>query len=68
MRLARFNEMKERGFFNDRVAATRAVKRGFPPPIELGPNTVAWDLDEAEAYVAALPRRQKRLPVEGEAA
>jgi predicted DNA-binding transcriptional regulator AlpA len=57
MRLARFREMKERGFFNDRVAAARAVERGFPAPRELGPNTIAWDLDEAEAYVASCPRR-----------
>jgi hypothetical protein len=57
MRLARFKEMKERGYFHDRVAAARAMERGFPAPRELGPNTLAWDLDEAEAYVAALPRR-----------
>jgi predicted DNA-binding transcriptional regulator AlpA len=57
MRLARFKEMKERGFFNDRVAAARAIERGFPAPRELGPNTIAWDLDEAEAYVASRPRR-----------
>jgi predicted DNA-binding transcriptional regulator AlpA len=56
-RFARFKEMKERGYFNDRMAAARAVQNGFPAPIELGPNTLAWDLTEAEAYVASLPRR-----------
>jgi hypothetical protein len=56
-RFARFKEMQERGYFHDRVAAARAIDRGFPAPLELGANTLAWDLDEVEAFVAALPRR-----------
>jgi len=56
-RFARFKEMKERGYFNDRMAAARAVERGFPAPYELGPNTIAWDLDEVEAYDKSRPRR-----------
>jgi predicted DNA-binding transcriptional regulator AlpA len=56
-RFARFKEMQERGYFNDRMAARRAVERGFPAPIELGPNTIAWDLAEVEAYASILPRR-----------
>jgi predicted DNA-binding transcriptional regulator AlpA len=62
-RFARFNEMKERGFFQNRMAAWRAVHDyGFPAPIEMAPNTVAWDLDEAEAHVATLPRRAPGQP------
>jgi predicted DNA-binding transcriptional regulator AlpA len=57
MRFARFKEMKERGYFANRMAAWRAVRNGFPAAYELGPNSIAWDLDEAEAYVAKLPRR-----------
>jgi hypothetical protein len=49
--------MKERGYFNDRTAAARAIDRGFPAPIEFGPNTLAWDLDEVEEYVSSRPRR-----------
>jgi predicted DNA-binding transcriptional regulator AlpA len=56
-RFARFKEMKERGYFNDRMAARRAVERGFPSPIELGPNTITWDLDEVESYIDSRPRR-----------
>jgi predicted DNA-binding transcriptional regulator AlpA len=56
-RFARFKEMKALGYFNDRTAAARAIERGFPAPFELGPNTLAWDLDEVEAYIATRPRR-----------
>jgi hypothetical protein len=56
-RFVRFAEMQERGYFANRMAAWRAVRSGFPAPYELGKNTLAWDLDEVEAYVATLPRR-----------
>ena len=49
--------MKERGYFANRMAARRAVQRGFPAPYELGPNTLAWDLDEVEKYDETRPRR-----------
>jgi predicted DNA-binding transcriptional regulator AlpA len=29
----------------------------FPPPFELGPNSVAWFEDEIDAWLAARPRR-----------
>ena len=57
MRLARYEEMHARGFFPNRTTARRMVEKGFPRPIELGPNMIAWDLDEAESHVATLPRR-----------
>jgi len=57
-RFARFKQMQELGYFANRMAVRRAVQNGFPAPYELGPNTVAWDLDEAEAYAAGLPRRR----------
>lgn len=57
-RFARIKEMKERGYFNDRMAANRAVARGFPAPYELGPNTIAWDLDEVDEYDRTRPRRR----------
>jgi predicted DNA-binding transcriptional regulator AlpA len=56
-RFVRFAEMQERGYFANRMAAWRAVRSGFPAPYELGKNTIAWDLDEVEVYVATLPRR-----------
>jgi hypothetical protein len=58
-RFARFKEMKARGYFNDRMAAARAVARGFPAPYELGPNTIAWDLDEVEEFDGT---RRRRIP------
>jgi predicted DNA-binding transcriptional regulator AlpA len=56
-RFARFKELKALGYFSNRMAAWRAVQNGFPPAYELGPNTVAWDLDEVEAWLASRPRR-----------
>ena len=39
----RFPELKARRIINDRTALTRAIDRyGFPAPIALGSNTLAW--------------------------
>jgi hypothetical protein len=56
-RFARFKEMKELGYFNNRMDARRKVWNGWPAAKELSPNTIAWDLDEIEEHVANLPRR-----------
>jgi hypothetical protein len=63
-RLARFKEMKERGYFANRMAEWRARQRGAPAPYELAPRTLAWDIDEYDAYLA----NRRRLPKSGEAA
>jgi predicted DNA-binding transcriptional regulator AlpA len=56
-RFLRFKEMQERGIFNDRVAARRAVQNGFLAPYELAPNTLAWAEDEVDEYLANRPQR-----------
>ncbi len=61
-RFARFKEMQAAGYFKDRMAERRAIQRGFPAPLRFGPNTNAYALDEVEAYVAALPRADKKAP------
>ena len=33
------------------------VKR-FPPPFELGPNSIGWFEDEIDAWLASRPRRK----------
>ena len=59
MTLVRFRYLKEQGIFNDRVALARAIDHyGFPKPIALGANTIAWDLEkEVEPWLASRPRR-----------
>lgn len=41
-----------------RVQIWRDVRDNrFPPPIELGPNSIAWFEDEIDAWIADRPRR-----------
>ena len=40
-----------------RTQAWRDIRAGrFPAPVQTGPNSVSWYLDEVEAYVASRPR------------
>ena len=59
MPLVRFRYLQEQGTFNDRMALARAIDHyGFPKPIALGDNTLAWDLEkEVEPW---LPRRMPK--------
>lgn len=42
-----------------RVQLWRDIRAGrFPPPIELGPNSVAWYGAEVRAWKASRPRRR----------
>lgn len=42
-----------------RVQLWRDIRAGrFPPPVELGPNSVAWYRREIEAWKASRPRRR----------
>ena len=44
-----------------RVQLWRDIRaRQFPPPIELGPNSIAWYRAEIEAWKASRPRRSYR--------
>jgi hypothetical protein len=67
-RYARFKELLAEGIFSNRMDAARKVAGGFPQPIELGPNTIAWDRDEVEQWLASRPRRGKRKQAPAEAA
>ncbi len=41
-----------------RVQLWRDIRAGkFPPPIEIGPNAIAWRRDEVGEWLAARPRR-----------
>jgi predicted DNA-binding transcriptional regulator AlpA len=55
--LWRFFDLKFLGYATDRATLRRQIVRdGFPKPIVLGPNTVAWDADEVRAWLAGRPR------------
>lgn len=59
-RYARYKELHDEGIFSNRMDAARKVAGGFPQPIELGPNTIAWDRDEVEKWLASRPRRRPK--------
>lgn len=59
MHLLRFHDLKARGIVRNRMSLSRWQKNnGFPRPIQLGPNSVAWSEDEVNAWLAA--RMSKR--------
>jgi predicted DNA-binding transcriptional regulator AlpA len=66
--LVRYRYLKENGIVNDRVALARSIERyGFPKPLALGDNTIAWHLDEVEKWLESRPRHapksgDKKLP------
>jgi predicted DNA-binding transcriptional regulator AlpA len=40
------------------MCLARAIENyGFPKPIALGANRLAWRLDEVEAWISSRPRR-----------
>lgn len=46
-----------------RVQIWRDIAAGkFPPPLELGPNSVGWFEDELDAWLASRPRRTYGSP------
>jgi hypothetical protein len=56
--LVRFRYLSESGIIGDRMALARSIENyGFPKPIALGANTLAWNLQEVEDWIASRPRR-----------
>ncbi len=57
-----YNRLEER-IGKSRVQVWRDIKAGkFPPPLELGPNSVGWYEDEIDAWLASRPRRTYGAP------
>jgi prophage regulatory protein len=47
----------------DRVTGWRDVRAGrFPPPFELGPNSIGWYEYEIDEWLASRPRRTYTSP------
>lgn len=52
-RLLRFRDLTERGIVSNRMTLHRWIAGGhFPPPIKIGPNSIAWRSDVIEAWLA----------------
>jgi hypothetical protein len=53
----RYKYLEENGIVHDRVALARAIENlGFPKPVALAPNTLAWRLSEVEEWIQSRPR------------
>ncbi|GAB4231983.1 MAG: hypothetical protein Kow00109_04330 [Acidobacteriota bacterium] len=52
IRLLRFHDLKRLGVVTNRATLRRWVAAGdFPPPIPVGPNSLAWRADEVRAWL-----------------
>jgi predicted DNA-binding transcriptional regulator AlpA len=58
MSFVRYKYLEEHGIISNRMQLARAIERyGFPKPVALGENTIAWPLEEVETWIASRPRR-----------
>jgi predicted DNA-binding transcriptional regulator AlpA len=61
--LWRFCDLKFLGYATGRATLRRQIVRdGFPKPIVLGPNSVAWDAEEVRAWLMCRPRGSAPQP------
>jgi len=52
MKLLRYKNLKERRIVENRMTLHRRIKfQGFPKPIALGPNSVAWIEEEVNQWL-----------------
>jgi len=50
--LVRYPDLVDRKIVNNRMTLARWIRSyGFPKPIRLGPNTIAWEASEIEAWL-----------------
>jgi len=51
-RLVRYSGLVERAIVSNRTTLRRRIANdGFPPPLKLGKNSLAWRLHEIEAWL-----------------
>jgi len=56
-----FRYLQAEGIMPNRMTLARSIQNfGFPRPIELGKNRIAWRLEEIEQWVQSRPRRRPR--------
>jgi Prophage CP4-57 regulatory protein (AlpA) len=53
-----YKYLEQHSIVTNRVCLARAIRDyGFPQPIALGTNRLAWRLSEVEEWIATRPRR-----------
>ena len=56
-----YKYLEQNSIVTNRMCLARAIQNyGFPQPIALGSNRLAWRLDEVEAWIASRPRRSPK--------
>lgn len=61
MPLVRYKYLEDKGIISNRMQLARAIERyGFPKPIALGENTLAWHLEEVENWLKSRSRRSPK--------
>jgi len=62
LELGRFRRLKVEGIVDNWMTLRRWIaNEGFPAPIALGPNSVAFDMAAVYAWVASRPRRVPKI-------
>jgi hypothetical protein len=55
--LWRYPELHEGGIVNSRTHLARLIKfEGFPSPIRLGANSIAWEPEAVRSWIKSRPR------------
>jgi predicted DNA-binding transcriptional regulator AlpA len=53
-----FRYLQSENIMPNRMTLARSIEQlGFPQPLALGKNRIAWRLEEVEAWLASRPRR-----------
>jgi prophage regulatory protein len=60
MKLLRFTDLRQLGIVKNRVTLSRWLRSGgFPRPVRLGPNSVAWREEEIKAWLDSRSREKR---------
>ena len=60
-----YRYLADEGIMPNRMTLSRSIAQlGFPAPVELGKNRIAWDLDEVRSWLASRPRRAPKTGAE----
>jgi prophage regulatory protein len=58
-RFLKYRDLEDQGIVSNRMTLRRWIaEHGFPSPVQLGPNSIAWMADEIDAWLASRQRAQ----------
>jgi predicted DNA-binding transcriptional regulator AlpA len=62
MPFVNYRYLEDEGIMPNRMTLARSIAQlGFPKPVELGKNRIAWRLEEVENWLASRPRRTPKI-------